>query len=40
MAKFDKVGGVKTGSNVMLAGIKVGAVTDQSPDSDELLAGL
>ena len=38
--RFVKVGGVKTGNNVVLAGIKVGAVTDQSPDSNELLAGL
>ncbi len=34
-AKFDKVGGVKTGSNVMLAGIKVGTVTHQSLHYDE-----
>ena len=39
-AKFDKVDGVKTGSDVMLAGIKVGTVTHQSLDSDEILAVL
>jgi len=39
-AKFDKVDGVKTGSDVMLAGIKVGTVTHQSLDSDEFLAVL
>ena len=39
-AKFDKVDGVKTGSDVMLAGIKVGTVTNQSLDSDEYLAVL
>ena len=40
MARFDKAGGVKTGSNVILAGIKVGTVTHQSMDSDEFLAVL
>ena len=39
-ARFVKAGGVKTGSNVMLAGIKVGTVTHQSLDSDEFLAVL
>jgi len=39
-AKFDKVDGVKTGSDVMLAGIKVGTVTHQSLDSNEFLAVL
>ncbi len=37
-AKFDKVDGVKIGSDVMLAGIKVGTVTDQSLDAVEYLA--
>ncbi len=40
IAKFDKVDGVKVGSDVMLAGIKVGTVTDQSLDSEEYLAVL
>ena len=39
-AKFDKVDGVKVGSDVMLAGIKVGTVTDQSLDAVEYLAVL
>ena len=40
IAKFDKVDGVKVGSDVMLAGIKVGTVTDQTLDSEEYLAVL
>ncbi|MBT3373572.1 MAG: outer membrane lipid asymmetry maintenance protein MlaD [Rhodospirillaceae bacterium] len=39
-AKFDKVDGVKVGSDVMLAGIKVGTVTDESLDTKEYLAVL
>ena len=39
-AKFDKVDGVKVGSDVMLAGIKVGTVTDQSLDAVEYRAVL
>ncbi|MBT7976331.1 MAG: outer membrane lipid asymmetry maintenance protein MlaD [Rhodospirillaceae bacterium] len=39
-AKFDKVDGVKVGSDVMLAGIKVGTVTDQDLDAEEYLAVL
>ena len=37
-AEFDKVNGVKLGSDVMLAGIKVGTVTHQSLDSDEFFS--
>ncbi|MDP7549277.1 MAG: outer membrane lipid asymmetry maintenance protein MlaD [Alphaproteobacteria bacterium] len=40
MAKFDKVDGVKAGSDIMLAGIKVGTVMDQSLDTEEYLAVL
>ncbi len=40
IAKFDKVDGVKVGSDVMLAGIKVGTVTDESLDTKEYLAVL
>ena len=40
MAKFDKVDGVKVGSNVMLAGIKVGTVMEQTLDAEEYLAVL
>ena len=40
IAKFDKVDGVKVGSAVMLAGIKVGTVTDESLDTKEYLAVL
>ncbi|MDE0943908.1 MAG: outer membrane lipid asymmetry maintenance protein MlaD [Alphaproteobacteria bacterium] len=40
IAKFDKVDGVKVGSDVMLAGIKVGTVTDQELDAEEYLAVL
>lgn len=40
IAKFDKVDGVKVGSDIMLAGIKVGTVTDQSLDTEEYLAVL
>ena len=39
-AKCDKVDGVKVGSDVMLAGIKVGTVTDESLDTKEYLAVL
>ena len=39
-AKFDKVDGVKVGSDIMLAGIKVGTVTEQRLDSEEFLAVL
>ncbi|MFP6698551.1 MAG: outer membrane lipid asymmetry maintenance protein MlaD [Alphaproteobacteria bacterium] len=39
-AKFDKVDGVNVGSDVMLAGIKVGTVTDQSLDAVEYRAVL
>ena len=39
-AKFDKLDGVKVGSDVMLAGIKVGTVTDESLDTKEYLAVL
>jgi len=40
MAKFDKVDGVKVGSDVMLAGIKVGTVLEQRLDTEEYLAVL
>ncbi|MDP6691298.1 MAG: outer membrane lipid asymmetry maintenance protein MlaD [Alphaproteobacteria bacterium] len=40
IAKFDKVDGVKVGSDIMLAGIKVGTVTDESLDTKEYLAVL
>jgi phospholipid/cholesterol/gamma-HCH transport system substrate-binding protein len=40
IARFDKVDGVKVGSDVMLAGIKVGTVTDESLDTKEYLAVL
>ncbi|MFP6773148.1 MAG: outer membrane lipid asymmetry maintenance protein MlaD [Alphaproteobacteria bacterium] len=40
MAKFDKVDGVKVGSDVMLAGIKVGTVMEQTLDAEEYLAVL
>ena len=39
-ARFDRVDGVKIGSDVMLAGIKVGTVTKQSLDPVEYLAVL
>ena len=39
-ARFDRVDGVKIGSDVMLAGIKVGTVIEQSLDPDEYLAVL
>ena len=39
-ARFDKVDGVKIGSDVMLAGIKVGTVIEQSLDPKEYLAVL
>jgi len=39
-AKFDKVDGVKVGSDVMLAGIKVGTVMAQTLDAKEYLAVL
>jgi phospholipid/cholesterol/gamma-HCH transport system substrate-binding protein len=39
-AKFDKVDGVKVGSDIMLAGIKVGTVTDQTLDAEEYMAVL
>lgn len=39
-AKFDKVDGVKVGSDVMLAGIKVGTVTEQTLDAQEYMAVL
>jgi phospholipid/cholesterol/gamma-HCH transport system substrate-binding protein len=38
IAKFDKADGVKIGSDVMLAGIKVGTVTEQSLDGVDYLA--
>ena len=40
IAKFDKVDGIKVGSDIMLAGIKVGTVTDQILDAKEYLAVL
>ena len=40
VAKFDKIDGVKVGSDVMLAGIKVGTVLEQSLDTEEYLAVL
>ena len=40
MAKFDKVDGVKVGSDVMLAGIKVGTVMEQTLDAEQYLAVL
>jgi phospholipid/cholesterol/gamma-HCH transport system substrate-binding protein len=40
MAKFDKVDGVKVGSDIMLAGIKVGTVMEQTLDAKEYLAVL
>lgn len=39
-ARFDKVDGVKVGSDIMLAGIKIGTVTDQTLDAEEFLAVL
>ena len=39
-ARFDRVDGVKIGSDVMLAGIKVGTVIEQSLDPDDYLAVL
>ncbi|MDA1101445.1 MAG: outer membrane lipid asymmetry maintenance protein MlaD [Proteobacteria bacterium] len=39
-AKFDKVDGVKVGSDIMLAGIKVGTVMEQTLDAVEYLAVL
>ncbi|MBL6951773.1 MAG: outer membrane lipid asymmetry maintenance protein MlaD [Alphaproteobacteria bacterium] len=39
-AKFDKVDGVKVGSDIMLAGIKVGTVMAQTLDAKEYLAVL
>jgi phospholipid/cholesterol/gamma-HCH transport system substrate-binding protein len=40
VAKFDKVDGVKAGSDITLAGIKVGTVMDQTLDAEEYLAVL
>ncbi len=37
-AKFLKVGGLSTGSDVMISGIKVGTVTSQSLNKEEYVA--
>lgn len=38
LAKFDKVGALKTGSDVRIGGIKVGTVSDLSLDAQSYLA--
>lgn len=38
VAKFDRVDGLKRGSEVRIGGIKVGTVTDQSLDPETFLA--
>ena len=40
IAKFDKVDGIRAGSDVMMSGIKVGTVVDQQLDRETFLAVL
>lgn len=40
LAKFDKIGGLKIGSDVRLSGIKVGTVSDLSLDEKTFMANV